>query len=82
MAGATSTLVVGEIDGETALLTTQAPNLVVCRLPLVLLPEGVAVGACLLHSTIFCMPCHHEPMLSTLRALRCRASDRAERNPE
>ena len=44
-AAATSTLVVGQIEGETALLTTEAPELLVCRLPLALLPAGIAVGA-------------------------------------
>ena len=44
-AAATSTLVVGQIEGETALLTTEAPDLLVCRLPLALLPAGIAVGA-------------------------------------
>lgn len=62
LAGATSTLVVGEIDGETALLTT-APNLLVCRLPLALLPAGIAVGACTHTFNLFAL-FHSESMLS------------------
>ena len=39
-----STLIVAELEGDTAIMTTQNDAIVVCRLPLVLLPPGIAPG--------------------------------------
>ena len=41
---ASSQLVVGEVAGDMAVLT-DASSLIVCRLPLALLPPGVEAGA-------------------------------------